>query len=235
MSTGRGSSSGSGSSSRNINNNNNNPSSSSNSNRQNQPNFPHDSNWDSLLSHSSALGILKPNIVFDVFNMAQHLPHPRLVRTAHNDAGLSVFAGDDLVTPFFPFGPMASAFTVFDTRQSVPASNTDTAPELSNALPRCPPAGVVFCLSDFPPNYSAPMHRTLSLDYAVVLSGEIVLTLDSGEEKTVRAGDFIVQQGVNHEWHNRSADPCRLLCVMVGAEKVTLKDGTQLEETVFKR
>jgi quercetin dioxygenase-like cupin family protein len=79
------------------------------------------------------------------------------------------------------------------------------------------------------------MHRTLSLDYAAVISGEIVLRLDSGEEKTVRAGEFIVQRGVNHEWINRGKEVCRIMFVMVGAEKVVLGNGTALEETVFKK
>jgi quercetin dioxygenase-like cupin family protein len=79
------------------------------------------------------------------------------------------------------------------------------------------------------------MHRTLSLDYAAVISGEIVLGLDGGEEKTVRAGEFIVQRGVNHEWINRSQDVCRIMVVMVASEKIVLGDGTVLEETVFKK
>jgi quercetin dioxygenase-like cupin family protein len=79
------------------------------------------------------------------------------------------------------------------------------------------------------------MHRTLSLDYAAVISGEIVLGLDGGEEKTVRAGEFIVQRGVNHEWINRSQDGCRIMVVMVASEKIVLGDGTVLEETVFKK
>jgi quercetin dioxygenase-like cupin family protein len=79
------------------------------------------------------------------------------------------------------------------------------------------------------------MHRTLSLDYAVVLSGEIVLRLDGGREKTMRAGEMIVSRGTNHEWHNRTDKWCRCLVVMVGAEAVKLADGTVLEETVFKK
>lgn len=77
------------------------------------------------------------------------------------------------------------------------------------------------------------MHRTLSLDYIIVVSGEIVLKLDGGEEKTVKAGEYIVQRGVNHEWINRSDEPCRMMVVMVGAEKIKLDNGTELEETVF--
>ena len=62
-----------------------------------------------------------------------------------------------------------------------------------------------------------------------------MLRLDGGEEKTVRAGEFIVQRGVNHEWINRSEGVCRIAVVMVGSEKIVLGDGRELEETVFKR
>ncbi len=79
------------------------------------------------------------------------------------------------------------------------------------------------------------MHRTLSLDYIAVISGEIVLSLDSGEETVVKAGEFIVQRGVNHSWINRTNEVCRIMVVMVAAEKVVLENGKVLEETVFKK
>lgn len=191
-------------------------------------------NWDPYLKHASPLGILKPDIVFNVFGMAQNLPQPRLLRTTHREDGVSVFESDELVQPFLPFGPGASAFTLFDTRQVVPVNNTEPVPRWANTLPRCPPQGVLFSLSDIPPNYTVPMHRTLSLDYAVVISGEIVLELDGGEAKTIRAGEFLVQGGVNHKWVNRTEHFCRILFVLVASEKVTLADGTVLEETAFK-
>ncbi|KAJ6480804.1 hypothetical protein C8R47DRAFT_1322424 [Mycena vitilis] len=78
------------------------------------------------------------------------------------------------------------------------------------------------------------MHRTLSVDYAVVLSGEIVLVLDGGEEKTVKAGEFMVQRGANHVWHNRTQAPCRIAVVMVGTEKIVV-GGKALEVTVSIR
>ena len=79
------------------------------------------------------------------------------------------------------------------------------------------------------------MHRTLSCDYGAVMSGEIVLRLDGGEEKTVKAGEFMVQRGANHEWINRSEEVCRILVVMVASEKIVTEDGKVLEETVFKK
>jgi len=163
------------------------------------------------------------------------LPAPRLVRTTHAEDGKSVFASDSVLTPSYPFGSQGSAFTVFDVRPSVPASNTAPVPHLDGTSPRCPPGGVIFVLTDMKPSSRAPMHRTLTLDYAAVLSGEVVLGLDNGAEKTVRAGEFIVQQGVNHEWINRTDQPCRILFVMVGSDKIELPDGTTLEETVLKR
>ncbi|KAF4975804.1 hypothetical protein FZEAL_7464 [Fusarium zealandicum] len=158
----------------------------------------------------------------------------RLVRTTRAQDGTSVFASDTHVTPFTPFGPQGSGFAVFDTRQSVPVNNTDEVPSFEKTLPRCPPQGAIFCMSVIKPGDSSPMHRTQSLDYGVVMSGEIVLALDGGEEKTVRQGEITVQQGVNHRWINRGDVPCQVLFVMLGADKIVLDDGTALEETVFK-
>ncbi|KAK3178633.1 hypothetical protein OEA41_000770 [Lepraria neglecta] len=160
-------------------------------------------------------------------------PAPRLVVTTHTADGTSVFASDSQITPFQPFGPKGSSFSRFHSRLSVPVSNASFPPDLSGTLPRCPPEGVMFCTTDFPPGAQAPMHRTQSVDYCAVISGEIVLSLDGGEEKTVGAGEFIVQRGVNHSWINRSNSVCRCLVVMVAAEKVVTEDGKALEETVF--
>ena len=61
------------------------------------------------------------------------------------------------------------------------------------------------------------MHRTRSLDYAIVLSGEIDMLLDDSEVH-LKAGDVIVQQGTNHAWVNRSNAPCRIAFVLVDAK-----------------
>jgi len=170
------------------------------------------------------------------------LPQPRLVRTSHTPSGQSVFASDSALEPKHPFGPSATAFTVLDTRSTVPvrlpllAPEEDSSSQITATLPRCPPGGVMAAVSDIPAGFgaSSPMHRTESVDYAVVIAGEIVLGLDGGEERVVRAGEFIVQMGTNHKWVNRAAGPCRILFVMVAAEKIVLPDGRVLEETSFK-
>lgn len=58
------------------------------------------------------------------------------------------------------------------------------------------------------------MHRTETIDYAVVLSGEIVLLLDD-EDVHLKAGDVVIQRGTNHAWSNRSSEPCRMLYVLI--------------------
>jgi len=156
--------------------------------------------------------------------------NPRLVVTTHDAAGTSVFGADREVPLFHPFGPTGSSFAVFDKRSGVPVNNLEQTQEHANEIPRPPPSGVNFGITNIAPRFTVPMHRTLSLDYAVVLSGEIVLGLDGGDEKTVKAGEFIVQGGVNHEWINRTDEPCRIAFITVAAEKVRLADGTELDE-----
>ncbi|WP_422845185.1 cupin domain-containing protein [Acidovorax sp. M2(2025)] len=58
------------------------------------------------------------------------------------------------------------------------------------------------------------MHRTESVDYGVVIEGELTLVLDEGDVQ-LRPGSVVVQRGTNHAWANRSGAPCRMLFVLV--------------------
>jgi len=62
------------------------------------------------------------------------------------------------------------------------------------------------------------MHRTESVDYGVVLEGEITLVLDGGSATTVGPGDLVVQRGTDHAWENRSDKSTRILFVLVAGE-----------------
>lgn len=109
-----------------------------------------------------------------------------------------------------------------------------------------PPGGTAFRIIDYPPTtpeqearldtgqrqreigHDAPkrglpprhpfMHRTRSLDYAIVLSGEIDMLLDDAEVH-LKAGDVVVQQGTNHAWINRGREVCRIAFVLVDAHE----------------
>ena len=58
------------------------------------------------------------------------------------------------------------------------------------------------------------MHRTETIDYGIVLEGEITLILDVGET-VVKAGDIVIQQGTNHGWANRSDRNCRIAFILI--------------------
>lgn len=80
-----------------------------------------------------------------------------------------------------------------------------------------PPNGTRFAVLDFPPGCVSPMHRTETIDYVVVLSGELEMDMDE-ETVKLRAGDVMVQRGTNHSWANRSTEPARAAFVLVDAK-----------------
>ena len=63
------------------------------------------------------------------------------------------------------------------------------------------------------------MHTTDTVDFDVVVSGEIYLELDDGKEVLLKAGDCVVQNGTRHAWRNRSSQPCLLAVALVGAKR----------------
>jgi len=70
------------------------------------------------------------------------------------------------------------------------------------------------------------MHRTETIDYAIVLSGQITMLLDDTEVE-LRAGDILVQCGTNHAWVNRSKEPCTVAFILIDGEY-----KSQLKETI---
>jgi len=97
-------------------------------------------------------------------------------------------------------------------------------------LGTAPPAnGTRFAVIDFPPGNPGRMHRTETIDYVIVISGEIDMDMDASTVK-LRAGDVMVQRGTNHAWANRSDKRARVAFVLVDAEPLGIGSpvtGTQ--------
>lgn len=92
------------------------------------------------------------------------------------------------------------------------------------------PGGTVLRLVDMKPGATSPMHRTVSLDYGVVLEGEVELILDSGEVRLLKRGDVAIQRGTNHAWRNASQESwARMLYVLQEAEPMEI-GGKILDE-----
>jgi quercetin dioxygenase-like cupin family protein len=80
-----------------------------------------------------------------------------------------------------------------------------------------PPNGTRFCVITFPPGNPGRMHRTETIDYVIVMEGEIDMDMDDSTVK-LKAGDILVQRGTNHSWVNRSDKGARAAFVLVDAK-----------------
>lgn len=86
---------------------------------------------------------------------------------------------------------------------------------------------------DFAPGLLSPMHRSISLDYGVVLEGEFELILDSGETRVMRQGDVSINRGGAHTWRNTTGNgtlPGRMLYVLVDSKPIVTDKGEELGE-----
>jgi mannose-6-phosphate isomerase-like protein (cupin superfamily) len=71
------------------------------------------------------------------------------------------------------------------------------------------------------------MHRTESVDFGILIDGELTLILDDSEVQ-LKPGDIVVQRGTNHAWSNRGATPCRIVFVLLdGSYSSEVKDALQ--------
>jgi quercetin dioxygenase-like cupin family protein len=101
----------------------------------------------------------------------------------------------------------------------------DTPPDLRGrddptrrawSLEPAAPRGTAFRLIEFLPGGSSGMHATATLDYVVILSGEITLTT-GGQKFLLGPGDLVVQRGAPHDWSNRGSESCFAAVVLVSA------------------
>jgi quercetin dioxygenase-like cupin family protein len=86
-------------------------------------------------------------------------------------------------------------------------------------------AGAQFLVFDFGPHNVINMHRTDTVDYVVVMEGEIEMDLDEGTV-TLRAGDVLVQRGTNHVWRNATDRTARAAIVMIPAQPLGVSPET---------
>jgi len=91
------------------------------------------------------------------------------------------------------------------------------------------PNGTNLRCTDLAPDTETPMHRTVSLDYNILLQGELILTLDDGSETHLKnPGDTVITKGSMHAWRNPSQEWARWMCVVIAAEPA-LVGGKLLE------
>jgi quercetin dioxygenase-like cupin family protein len=168
------------------------------------------------------------------------MPSPvRRVVTGHDASGKAVVLMDSTAPnqKVRQTGLVSTLLWVTDETPAGISGNTDRAAREIGVPP--PPNGSILRVVDFPPEAAggtkvenaailkemgvaagnalvrhAHMHRTRSVDYAIVLSGEIDMLLDESEVH-LKAGDILVQQGTNHAWVNNGSRVCRIAFVLI--------------------
>lgn len=139
--------------------------------------------------------------------MASDPPAPsNCIVTTHSPSGKAVFTDSVPAIPpqISPNGTVTYMYTTTQWPVSMSAGADITAHSVYIAAPPriVVPGGTAAMVVDLEPGASTVMHRTVSLDYGVVIEGEVELQLDDGEVQRVRKGDVVVQRGTMHKWTN---------------------------------
>ncbi|MGN6718504.1 MAG: cupin domain-containing protein [Candidatus Binatia bacterium] len=142
----------------------------------------------------------------------------RRVVTGHDDDGRAVVKIDEISKNLVSARPGSTACVVWTT-ESFPVDNTGEADEGLRKTGTTLSNGTVFRVVEFAPGVASRVHRTDSIDYAVVISGEIDMELDNSVVH-VKAGDVLVQRGTIHNWVNRGNAPCVIAFVLIDAKPV---------------
>ncbi|AZA82548.1 cupin domain-containing protein [Chryseobacterium lactis] len=151
---------------------------------------------------------------------------PRRILTGIKD-GKSTIVEDRQVENAVEHFPGLIISDVWNT-QKTPASLAIETRIPNTGFPQTPKNGTYFRYVvvppdkdlgiDFKPGKPHPMmHQTSTLDYIIILSGELYLIMEEGET-LLRPGDIVIQRGTNHAWSNRSDEPCIQLAVLIDAE-----------------
>jgi quercetin dioxygenase-like cupin family protein len=148
----------------------------------------------------------------------------RRVVTGHDKNGKATVKIDEPVKNVVQGRPGAVASVIWST-EGFPVDNTDETDGAQRKVGTSMDTGTVFRVVKFMPGVTPRNHRTDSIDYAVVMSGEIDMDLD-GTVVHLKAGDVMVQRGTIHNWINKGKEPCQIAFILVGAKPVTVGGKT---------
>jgi len=143
----------------------------------------------------------------------------RRVVTGHDDQGRAKVLIDETVKNVASQRPGA-LYSVIWSSEGFPVNNDGDADPSGKKIGTTISDGTVFRIVSFGPGVAPRNHRTDSIDYAVVMSGEIDMELDVGKVH-LKAGDVLVQRGTIHNWVNTGSEPCVIAFTLLSAKSVT--------------
>ena len=143
----------------------------------------------------------------------------RRVVTGHDDSGKAVVQIDEICRNVISRRERHHSCVVWSTA-SFPVNNSGNDDESTRPVGAPPPDGTVFRIIEYGPGVAPRNHRTSTIDYAVVISGEIDMELDEGSVH-LKSGDVLVQRGTIHNWVNNGTVPCVIAFTLVSAKPVS--------------
>lgn len=148
----------------------------------------------------------------------------RRVITGHDDQGRAKVLIDEPVKNVGAQRPGALYSVIWST-EDFPVNNDGDVDPSGKKIGTTVSNGTVFRVVSFGPGVAPRNHRTDSIDYAVIMSGEIDMELDVGKVH-LKAGDVLVQRGTIHNWVNTGTEPCIIAFTLVSAKSVTAAGKT---------
>ena len=142
----------------------------------------------------------------------------RRVITGHDASGRAIAQIDEVSKNVSSGRPGATSCNIWTT-EGFPANNDGADDASLRKVGTTLANGTIFRIIEFAPGLAARNHRTDSIDYIVIISGEIDMELD-GSTVHLKAGDVMVQLGTIHNWVNRGTAPCVLAVVLIDAKSV---------------
>ena len=142
----------------------------------------------------------------------------RRVVTGHDANGRAIVTIDEISKNVTSARPKTSASVIWTT-EGFPVDNTGDADAGLRQTGTTLANGTVFRVLELEPGNSPRVHRTDSIDYAVVISGEVDMELDDTSVH-LKAGDVLVQRGTIHNWVNKGTEPCVIAFVLIDAKPV---------------
>jgi mannose-6-phosphate isomerase-like protein (cupin superfamily) len=148
----------------------------------------------------------------------------RRVVTGHDKQGRAKVLIDEQVKNVISNRPGATSSVIWQTT-GFPINNDGDHDPSDQKISTTVDNGTVFRVLKFDPGVSPRNHRTDSIDYAVVMSGEIDMELDVGSMH-LKAGDVLVQRGTIHNWVNKGKEPCIIAFTLISAKSVSAGSKT---------
>jgi len=143
----------------------------------------------------------------------------RRVITGHKKDGKATVLIDESVKNTMSWRANAESSVIWTT-EGFPVNNDASDDSSGRKVGTTLDNGIVFRVVSFGPGVAPRNHRTDSVDFAVVISGEIDMRLDD-ETVHLKAGDVLVQRGTIHDWINKGKEPCVIAFTLVSAKSVT--------------